>query len=530
MSRALAALLRKGSAPDEGLAWLVVAGAFAIYCATVGLQYNLGLLLTAVINDEAFSRGYSLGALSTIASLSSAAYLSLSLPAGFFVERFGVRAAALAGAAVLGAGFCGAAAAPSVPALVAAFGLIGGGVALPSVAAVVHVSRAFSARRATATGLAVSGSGVGAAVVAPLLQAAIDARGWRAAALLVGAGCASVVVAAAALLIPIAAPGALRAPGVPPAAPAACDGAVEWYGAGYSAGGGGGGDRGDGGGGSSGGDGGGVSGGDGAGGGGSGDGTLGAFAGAGAAASPPPHAAAGAPGDDEAEGARIVPGAAGAARLGVRGLLRDKAFRTYLFVIVLWGAAWFVLLTHFNKASREGGVRASDAALLVTLQGAANAAGRVVLGLSADGCGARAMPKLVMLQLCFVGVALGTAALAAPAVMSSFPAQALFMILMGGLGGSCAALQAPTAVDLVGLNNVALAFSLINAAQGPFVLAAPPLGGALRDATGSYGAVWLLTAADIFAATALLASVVPPAGVGRPVTLAACARGRAAVG
>jgi hypothetical protein len=46
--------------------------------------------------------------------------------------------AALAGAAVLGAGFCGAAAAPSVPALVAAFGVIGGGVALPSVAAVVH--------------------------------------------------------------------------------------------------------------------------------------------------------------------------------------------------------------------------------------------------------------------------------------------------------------------------------------------------------------------------------------------------------
>jgi MFS family permease len=175
-------------APDGGWGWVVAAASFCIHFFVLGSQYSFGLLFKvahptlfplkhffssrrptfqALLEDPEISDGNSASS-AVIGSLSSAAMLGFSSLAGPLVRRHGARATAAAGACLSGLGLAMASAAPSLPLLAAAYGGVAGvGFALAWAPSVVVVGAYFTgSRRAVATGLAVSGSGVGTVVLA----------------------------------------------------------------------------------------------------------------------------------------------------------------------------------------------------------------------------------------------------------------------------------------------------------------------------------------------------------------------------
>lgn len=124
------------------------------------------------------------------------------------------------------------------------------------------------------------------------------------------------------------------------------------------------------------------------------------------------------------------------------------------------------------------GGSSADVSIVLAIQGAANTAGRVVLGLAAD---AWPRHKLNMLLACMGTMLVTTTILAS---INSLGFVYAYAVVLGGLGGAAASLQPAIVVDAAGLAAVPVLQSAFNAIQAPFVLAAPPAGGAIRAATG----------------------------------------------
>jgi len=158
--------------------WRVLLGAsFGVGLGIAGLlTYNLGLFTTDL--EEAIG-------------LSPATYgaallgLNLALAAampvvGLLVDRFGPRATAAAGSALLAVGFLALSRVSSVPLYVATLVLIG---LLASLSApVAHtraVAGAFERSRGLALGITQVGIGLAAAIVPPLVARQIGSGGWR---------------------------------------------------------------------------------------------------------------------------------------------------------------------------------------------------------------------------------------------------------------------------------------------------------------------------------------------------------------
>ena len=468
-------LLARPKPPAVGVVgFLVVLGAFLNCAVAVGIQYNLGLLLSSFSRDSEFTRGYSVAALSLFGSLESSLCLLFSLPAGLLIDRIGTRATSFAGVLFFVAGLLLSSVAPNVPSLIAAFSFcVGMGCAFISVASMVHVQKVFTPNyRASASGLAVSGGGAGAAALGPLIQYAVDKSGWRQAMIFVAILCAPAALLGTAFLIPVNILDPATADS--DAEPHLHQGANEWYGE-------------------------------------SGFAELNTNSeykdatqdsvelDAGDDTKPPPPS----------KKASIVE------------ILTNPLFTRYVLAIVAFGSGNFVIITHFNRAVTESGTNAADAAWLITLQGASNMVGRVLIGFFADAVSKR-ISKIGILQICFASVSIVCAIMAIPAAGHAFLFQAIFMFVHGALGSSFSSLQGPITCDLIGIENVSVGFSLVNAMQSPMTAIFPPLGGALRDATGSYTAVWILVAGIVFAAVCTLALL--PAGVGGPLTCCSCPR------
>jgi MFS family permease len=493
--------------PDGGWGWVVTAGAFLTYCTTVGLQYCVGLVYRALLLDPAFTKGADRSALAWVVSIETSLFLGGQLLAGVIVNRAGVRAAVLTGAVLICTGFFASAAAPSPAVLYVTFGgLVGVGSALPSAAAVVLIQRYFKARRTTATGLAVCGSGAGALVLGPAVEALISSSSWRAACVFLGALNAAVLPAAALVFVPI----------------------VIVAGGGSEGGGGG----------------------DGGSGGVGGGGVDGAAAtklavadggGAGAGDDPAPAvvewggpapAPAGTAGDDPSQpppASPPPPGAVVAAtapaslappsspirrtvstapRLSVRQLLAVRPFALWITFVAVYGACWFVIFAHFVTFVQEAGTSPSTTSLLIVAQGVANTVGRAGLGILADRI---AVPKLRILVACIATVGIATAALSVAG--ASLWYQVVYMVVNGLAGGSIVSLQAPITVDLVGLASLPLAQGVFHMAQAPLVLASPPIAAAMRAGLDDYRPVWMTTGVFMCVSAAICALVDPREGV-----------------
>jgi len=155
---------------------LLVAG-FCIQFAVVGGGIDtVSVFLNALSEAEGWSRrtlsiGIAVGALGA----------GLATPlVGLAIDRFGVRVPMTVGVGLLAGGFAVLARMDQAWHFVAANVLLGPGFAAAAMLPItVAVAVSVPQRTATALGIVSMGASAGALVMAPLLQAAIDAAGWR---------------------------------------------------------------------------------------------------------------------------------------------------------------------------------------------------------------------------------------------------------------------------------------------------------------------------------------------------------------
>lgn len=163
--------------------WVVVAAAFAITFVGFGSAYTFSAFVPSLQHDFGASRG----SVSLVFSLAGFLYFALGVVSGPLADRWGARRLAILGMLLVGAGLAFASVARTIFEVYVAYGLgVGLGVGCAYVPTVGAVQRWFVKRRGFASGLAVSGIGIGTLVM-PLLAAwLINSLGWRAAYLTLG--------------------------------------------------------------------------------------------------------------------------------------------------------------------------------------------------------------------------------------------------------------------------------------------------------------------------------------------------------
>jgi MFS family permease len=175
----------------------VVAAAFAVTLVGFGSAYTFSAFVESLQKEFAASRG----SVSLVFSLAGFLYFGLGIVSGPLADRWGSRSLAVVGMILIGLGLVLASAARSLTEVYVAYGLgVGLGVGCSYVPALGAVQRWFVRRRGLASGLAVSGIGVGTLVMPPLASSLIEALGWRGAYLVLG-GLAAIAGTAMAILI-----------------------------------------------------------------------------------------------------------------------------------------------------------------------------------------------------------------------------------------------------------------------------------------------------------------------------------------
>jgi MFS family permease len=177
--------------------WFVVAGAFGVTFVGFGSAYTFSAFVESLQRDFAASRG----SVSLVFSLAGFLYFGLGIVSGPLADLWGSRRVAVAGMILVGLGLVLASAARSLMEVYAAYGLgVGLGVGCSYVPVLGAVQRWFVKRRGFASGLAVSGIGVGTLLMPPLAALFIAALGWREAYFVLGCLAALVGVGSALLI------------------------------------------------------------------------------------------------------------------------------------------------------------------------------------------------------------------------------------------------------------------------------------------------------------------------------------------
>jgi MFS family permease len=156
--------------------WCVVAAAFVVTFFGFGCAYTFSAFVAPLQNDFGASRG----SVSVVFSLAGFLSFGLGGVSGPLADRWGARLLAVTGMMLTGLGLIAAAIAASLAEVYVAYGVgVGLGVGCSYVPAVAAVQRWFVRRRGFASGLAVSGIGVGTLVMPSLAAFLIASLGWR---------------------------------------------------------------------------------------------------------------------------------------------------------------------------------------------------------------------------------------------------------------------------------------------------------------------------------------------------------------
>ncbi len=164
--------------------WVAVVGTFLILTMGFGSAYSFGTFFTPLQDHFGASRA----AVSAAFSLAILTLFSIGPLTGTLADRLGPRVLVAGGTALVGCGLILASLAQALWHVQAAFAIcIGGGVGMAYVPAVGAVQKWFDRRRGLASGIAVSGIGVGTLIVPPVGALLIAQLDWRPAFLLIGA-------------------------------------------------------------------------------------------------------------------------------------------------------------------------------------------------------------------------------------------------------------------------------------------------------------------------------------------------------
>lgn len=169
---------------------MVVAGAFTVMFFTFGLAYSFASFFSHLQNEFSASRG----AVSTAFSIAVPVHFALGAVSGPLADRYGPGRIGMAGLVVGCLGILAAARAEALWEVCLGFGLgVGIAIGFSYVPAIGAVQGWFGSNRATASGIAVSGVGIGTLCMPLVAAHLIDALGWRMAwavlgLLMVGAG------------------------------------------------------------------------------------------------------------------------------------------------------------------------------------------------------------------------------------------------------------------------------------------------------------------------------------------------------
>uniref|UniRef100_S4RLH6 Solute carrier family 16 member 12 n=1 Tax=Petromyzon marinus TaxID=7757 RepID=S4RLH6_PETMA len=189
--------------PDGGWGWVVVCSCFTVTACTRAITRCIPIFFVEF--QQHFSKDTSTTA--WINSIMDCTTMLFAPIGSLLSTRFGCRATVMFGGLVSSSGFIIASFSPTIEFLYLFLGLMAGlGFALCYSPSIAIVSRYFQRHRLLATGLAMSGNGVGTFVLAPVVQQLlIEVYAWRGALLLLGAFVAQLCVCGA-LLRPLASP------------------------------------------------------------------------------------------------------------------------------------------------------------------------------------------------------------------------------------------------------------------------------------------------------------------------------------
>lgn len=164
--------------------WYVVAAAFGITFFGFGSAYTFSAFFAPLQHQFGATRG----SVALVFSIAGFLYFGLGLLSGPLADRWGSRPVAVIGMLLTGLGLALAGIAQNLIEIYLAYGLgVGLGLGLAYVPAIGAVQRWFSKRRGLASGLAVSGIGLGTLVMLPLASLLIGVLGWRDAYFVLGA-------------------------------------------------------------------------------------------------------------------------------------------------------------------------------------------------------------------------------------------------------------------------------------------------------------------------------------------------------
>jgi MFS transporter, OFA family, oxalate/formate antiporter len=190
--------------PSLAGGWMTVAGAFIVTMVGYGAIYSYAAFAEEIAAEFAVGRA----SVAVIFALSGGACFFVSALSGPLADRIGARPMAAIGMLAVAFGLVLAATATSLAEVYVGYGLlIGLGTGFAYVPAIAAVQRWFVAHRGLASGLAVSGIGVGTVLVPPLADWLSSLGSWRSGFVAFGGLAAVVGLAGAAMLLPPPGPG-----------------------------------------------------------------------------------------------------------------------------------------------------------------------------------------------------------------------------------------------------------------------------------------------------------------------------------
>lgn len=185
-------------ARDIYYGWFVIAGCFLGLFTVFGMITSFSVFFGHIVGEFNLSHAntsiiFSLQIVSTYGSLSIL---------GFFVDRYAVSRLVLIGAGLVGGGLIGAGTLGSFVGVAVSYGLLAGiGFGLTMIIAYTTPVMWFGRRRGLASGIAISGGGMGMLVLPPLSEWLIDGFGWQKAYLLLGVAIFLIIVFSGRLVV-----------------------------------------------------------------------------------------------------------------------------------------------------------------------------------------------------------------------------------------------------------------------------------------------------------------------------------------